>query len=99
MTNELDSFLDGISTTKVVKTKPQVNAPTRFKYHPDGWILPNPARQKELAYIATLSEDTCAGFNEWKECGYWILKGSKSYFQDALGTPQFTIEQVKKSNW
>ena len=43
-----------------------------------------------------LSSDTCMSYDEWISCGYFIAKGEKSEFRDALGIPQFTIEQVKK---
>ena len=97
MADDLDNFLSAVSTPK--QTKCPINSPSCFKYHPDGWILPNSKQVKELKYIASLSEDTCASFDEWKICGYWVLKGSKSYFQDIMGVPQFTIEQVQKSKW
>lgn len=78
-------------------TKPGVRkiAGTRLYKNPDGTIhysgppiQPMPDEQ--------LSPDTCLSYNEWKQCGYYVRKGSKSYFRDALGEPQFTIEQVAK---
>lgn len=35
-------------------------------------------------------------YEEWVQCGYYVSKGEKSEIRDALGVPQFTIEQVKK---
>lgn len=43
-------------------------------------------------------EDTAMSFQEWKDAGFWIKKGSKSTLTDALGEPQFTADQVRKSN-
>jgi len=62
----------------------------------DGWILPNPNGQEAKDQILrdTLTEDTCLSFDEWKDAGYWVRKGARSVFKDALGVPQFTIEQV-----
>lgn len=99
MTNDLDSFLATTTIPKKQTPKGPTNSPTRFRYHPDGYILPSLTREKELAYVKTLTEDTCASFDEWKECGYWVVKGAKSCFKDCLGIPQFTKEQVKQSNW
>jgi hypothetical protein len=66
---------------------------------PDGCVLPSPAAAARLAKIKTLDEDSCMSFDEWKLARYWIKKGEKSYFTDALGVPQFTKEQVTKSRW
>lgn len=45
----------------------------------------------------TLSEHTAMSYEEWAQCGYYILKGEKSEIRDPLGVPQFTVEQVKKN--
>lgn len=65
----------------------------------DGLVLPSPEAAARLRMQRALSEDTCCSFQEWKDAGYWIKKGAKSVFTDCLGTPQFTKEQVRKSNW
>lgn len=46
----------------------------------------------------TLSEHTAMSYEEWVQCGYYICKGETSEIRDALGVPQFTIEQVKKKS-
>ena len=97
MSDPLESFLTSIAKQH---TLPPENTHTfKHRYHPDGYILPSLAAELTQKIRATLSEDTCCSFDEWKAAGYWIKKGSKSMFQDALGVPQFTIEQVEKSKW
>lgn len=93
-TTSLDSFLDSIPEPRAGKEPKQPKF--IFQYDENGCIKLTPQRIAELRAIERLSEDTCASFDEWKSCGYWILKGSKSHFTDILGVPQFTIEQVRK---
>lgn len=92
----LDAFL-----TKVAEdaTLPSDQRPHIFQYDRNGCILPTYAARQRIAYRNSLNEDTCLSFDEWKACGYFIKKGAKSQFQDLLGIPQFTKEQVEKSKW
>ena len=92
----LDAFLTKVASAS---TLPSNKPAFVFQYDRNGCILPTYAARQRLAYRASLSEDTCMSFDEWKSCGYWIKKGAKSQFQDCLGIPQFTIEQVEKSKW
>lgn len=39
-------------------------------------------------------EDTACSYNEWRKQGYYVRKGQKSRFRDALGVPQFCLDQV-----
>ena len=39
-------------------------------------------------------EDTGCSYKEWLDSGFYVKKGSKSRFRDALGTPQFCVDQV-----
>jgi hypothetical protein len=93
----LDNFLDGIPKAKA---KPKEREPAKFifQYDENGCIKLSPQRKAELlaqqAAYRNLTEDTCMSFDEWKDMGYWVKRGAKSMFKDALGTPQFTIEQV-----
>jgi hypothetical protein len=66
---------------------------------PDGCVVAPPDMAAREKYRRSLTEETCCSFEEWKSCGYWINKGSKSVFTDPLGVPQFTKEQVTKSRW
>ena len=92
----LEAFLTKVASTTVDTSTGYVS---RFRYHPDGWILPSPAAAARIAYRNSLDEDSCMSFDEWKACGFFVKKGSKSQFTDALGIPQFTKEQVEKSKW
>lgn len=91
----LDAELSGLidKSTVLRDSRPP---PDIFRYHPRGYILPSPTAQARLKYISTLSEETCASFDEWKACGYRIKRGAKSMFKDIDGVPQFTIEQVDR---
>lgn len=93
--------LDPLSSfiTKVAEEQDLKPTPFLFRYHADGYILPSPGAAARIAYRNSLSEDTCMSFEEWKQCKYFVKKGSKSHFQDCLGVPQFTKEQVEKSRW
>jgi hypothetical protein len=94
-TSSLDSFLSSVSANRTIPAAPVF----LFRYHPDGYILPPPGVAARLAYRNSLDEESCMSFSEWKSAGYFVKKGSKSFFQDALGIPQFTKEQVEKSQW
>lgn len=72
---------------------------TGLRLTPEGLVIAPPGLLAKQRLINSLDEDSCCSFDEWKGAGYWVLKGSKSYFTDILGTPQFTKEQVKKSRW
>lgn len=39
-------------------------------------------------------EDTAMSYTDWKENGFYVKKGSKSRIRDALGAPQFCVDQV-----
>jgi hypothetical protein len=67
--------------------------------HPSGLVRASPTTLARQRILDSLDEDSCCSFTEWKSAGYWVKKGSKSYFTDALGIPQFTKEQVTKSRW
>lgn len=43
-------------------------------------------------------DDSAMSFEEWSEFGYHVKKGEKSEISDALGVPQFTMNQVRKIN-
>lgn len=90
------SLLDDVYIP-VVKSKKA--SKRNFEYHPDGYIVLTPERLEEIENQPKLSEDTCLSFDEWRSSGYYIIKGSKSQFRDALGIPQFTIEQVNKKDY
>lgn len=70
-----------------------------LSYTPEGLVACPPHVRERLRIMSRLDEDSCCSFDEWKAAGYWIVKGSKSYFTDILGIPQFTKEQVTKSRW
>lgn len=72
---------------------------TSLSLTPDGLVACPPHALARLRAIRSLDEDSCCSFSEWKSAGYWVKKGSKSYFTDALGISQFTKEQVTKSRW
>ena len=72
---------------------------TGLSYTPEGLVACPPHKLARLRAIRELDEDSCCSFQEWKNARYWVKKGSKSYFTDALGIPQFTKEQVTKSRW
>lgn len=38
--------------------------------------------------------DTLMSYQEWKDCGRFVLKGMKSRCRDAVGVPQFSVDQV-----
>lgn len=38
--------------------------------------------------------DTLMSYQEWKDCGRYVLKGMKSRCRDAVGVPQFSADQV-----
>ena len=65
-----------------------------LRLSPEGLVLPTPEGEARRKLIASLDEDSCCSFDEWRESGFMVVKGSKSYFNDALGVPQFTKEQV-----
>ena len=92
----LDAFLTKVASADRL---PAPESFSRLRYGPDGCVLCPPAARARLAYIASLDEDSCMSFDEWKSCGYFVKKGSKSQFTDVLGIPQFTKEQVEKSKW
>lgn len=71
---------------------------SRLRLSPEGLVLPTPEGEARRQMIASLDEDSCCSFEEWSRSGYRIIKGSKSYFQDIDGVPQFTKEQVEKSS-
>jgi len=43
-------------------------------------------------------DDSAMSFDEWKEFGFTVRKGSKADIFDMLGKPQFTLNQVQKTN-
>lgn len=92
----LEAFLTKVASEDRL---PAPASTSRLRYTPEGLVMATPAALARLRAIAALSEDTCCSFNEWKAAGYWVKKGAKSHFTDALGIPQFTIEQVEKSKW
>jgi hypothetical protein len=53
-----------------------------------------PGLEEQLAWEDSLSEDTCCSYEEWRDAGYQVQRGQRAVFWDALGVPQFTIEQV-----
>lgn len=66
---------------------------TRLRYDSEGLVLPpDPPVHEPIP----LTYDTAMTFEEWKEAGYWVRKGSKSELRDINGVPQFCIEQVEK---
>lgn len=101
--SECNPTLDPLTAfiTKVVSTVPPSDTTyySNLRYTPEGLVAPTPAGRARIAYRNSLDEDSCLSFDEWKACGYFIKKGAKSQFTDALGLPQFTKEQVEKSKW
>lgn len=73
--------------------------PHNLEIGPDGCVVASQQFLQLQAYRDSLSEDTCCSFKEWSEAGYHILPGAKSMFKDALGVPQFTLEQVAVRRW
>ena len=43
-------------------------------------------------------DDSAMSFDEWSNIGYHVKKGERSELSDALGIPQFTMNQVRKIN-
>lgn len=43
-------------------------------------------------------EDSCLSFQEWKDCGWSVMKGQKANSFDLTGIAQFTRNQVTKIN-
>lgn len=41
-------------------------------------------------------EDTAMSYDEWKESGFFVIKGSKSRVRGMDGTPLFTADQVRE---
>lgn len=72
---------------------------SRLRLSPEGLVLPSPEGEARRQMLASLDEDTCCSFHEWSQAGYTVRKGSKSYFKDILGVPQFTVEQVERRKW
>ena len=66
----------------------------------DGCVVVPTWRQEQLeeaeAAASDLNEDTCCSYDEWRQAGYFVVRGSKSHFKDVQGVPQFTQEQVRK---
>lgn len=46
-------------------------------------------------------EETLMSFQEWKDVGYFVLKGARMRCRDAMGVPQFSKDQTTlgKSEW
>jgi hypothetical protein len=63
-------------------------------YNLDGTVK---STRRQAEKLPVLSEDTCCSYEEWKNAGYFVKSGAKSQYRDALGIPQFTIEQVARS--
>lgn len=60
----------------------------------EGLVAAPPGLAERLEWEESLDQDTCCSYEEWKAAGYQVQRGQKSVFWDALGTPQFTVEQV-----
>jgi hypothetical protein len=69
-----------------------------LRLSPEGFVLPTPEGEARRKLIASLDEDSCCSFDEWRQAGFVVVKGSKSFFKDALGVPQFTKEQVTRAH-
>lgn len=69
---------------------------SRLRLSPEGLVLPSPEGEARRRLLESLDEDSCCSFDEWRRAGFIVVKGSKSYFHDVLGVPQFTKEQVVK---
>lgn len=69
---------------------------SRLRLSPDGLVLPSPEGEARRRLLESLDEDSCCSFDEWRQAGFVVVKGSKCHFYDVLGTPQFTKEQVVK---
>jgi hypothetical protein len=41
-------------------------------------------------------DDAIASFDEWKESGWYVMKGQKAHSFDITGLAQFTRHQVKR---
>lgn len=65
-----------------------------LRLSPEGLVMPTPEGDAMRKLVASLDEDSCCSFDEWRESGFMVIKGSKSCFKDILGVPQFTKEQV-----
>lgn len=52
--------------------------------------------QEDLQRMEEL-EDSSMTYQEWQDCGYYIIKGSKSRLRDVMGVPLFQKDQVSKA--
>lgn len=43
-------------------------------------------------------EETLMSFQEWKDAGFWVLKGSRARCIDAVGVHQFSKDQTTAVN-
>ena len=64
-----------------------------MKTDSDGCIVVSAERLREMAEA---DEDTACSYQEWRDAGYCVVRGSKSRLRDATGVPQFTLDQVTK---
>jgi hypothetical protein len=69
---------------------------SRLRLSAEGLVLPSPEGDERRRLLASLDEDSCCSFDEWRQAGFVVVKGSKCHFHDVLGVPQFTKEQVVK---
>ena len=77
-----------------------------FTYHEDGYIIPKNGYEKLIDSTSkkavkekisdAIMNDSYMAYSEWGDCGYYLIKGSKSTTRDALNIPQFSLDQVKK---
>lgn len=69
---------------------------SRLRLSPEGLVLPSPEGEARRRLLESLDEDSCCSFDEWRQAGFVVVKGSKCHFYDVLGVPQFTKEQVAR---